>query len=156
MHPDEFQTPFKASFFLEDQSTVPHIGRALRRKGIRCRLVYSGRRFLDAMPERAGKRAAIDYLMAFWGVLHPTVLACGDTWNDLDMIEDPRFLGVIVGNSEDRMHTPIEADPIHLSSLPYAAGVLEGAEAFISGLSQEDVRRSQSCSKTLLKYHDKR
>jgi len=130
LQPGQFQTPLKVSFFLRNRAMVPAIGRALKRCGLECRLVYSGGRFLDALPVRAGKRNAIKHIVKTWGMEDISVLACGDSTNDLDMIRDPRFHGVVVGNSERQMRNLRESKLVHVSKLPYAAGVLEGAETF--------------------------
>lgn len=143
LQPGRFQGGVKVSFFLDDERTVHAFGGELRALGIRARLVYSGGRFLDALPERAGKRNAIEHLLGLWGLERPRVMACGDSLNDLDMIGCPRFLGVIVGNAEDGLGAEICHPPVYESRLPHAAGVLEGAEVFGFWPRGRDVERSR-------------
>jgi sucrose-6F-phosphate phosphohydrolase len=132
--PDEFQSLLKASYFLEDASLLADLERALGAAGARAHVIHSGGIFLDVLPERAGKRGAIEYILAHWGVPASKVMACGDSMNDLDMLRDPQFLGVIVGNGEDELRQVASCessgDSLHESELPFAAGVLEGAEVF--------------------------
>jgi sucrose-6F-phosphate phosphohydrolase len=128
--PDRFQTPLKASFYLEDPSVLEPLQRALDDVDSGARLIYSCEKYLDVVPARAGKRAAIDFLCTAWGIDRGDVLACGDSGNDLDMLAEPRFWGVAVGNAESELQRLIEPETLHKSSLPHAAGVLDGAEVF--------------------------
>jgi sucrose-6F-phosphate phosphohydrolase len=128
--PLELQSPLKASFFSTDKSINREFDKALRIHGLQARMVYSDNRYLDVLPLKAGKRNAVEYVRRLWGVCPSCVLACGDSFNDLDMLEDSRFLGVAVGNSEAGLCEGCAMDSLHKSSLPFAAGVLEGAEVF--------------------------
>ena len=130
-----YQTPWKVSAFLQ-----PHVAnRALRDlqqqlmgRGIRARVIYSGQRYLDVIPARTGKRAALRFLAALWGQDEATkILACGDSANDLDLLSAPETAGVVVGNASDpRLAALALHDDVYVAERPYAAGVLEGAEAF--------------------------
>jgi sucrose-6F-phosphate phosphohydrolase len=128
--PGEFQTLLKASYYLEDAAALPVLEKSLEDVGAGARLIYSCNRYLDIVPARAGKRNAVEFICRRWGADPRYVLVCGDSGNDLDMLQDPQFRGVAVGNSEEEVRCLVKAGPLHESSLPYAAGVLEGAEAF--------------------------
>jgi sucrose-6F-phosphate phosphohydrolase len=129
LQPSEFQGPFKVSFFADDRSTVAQVNRALTSAGVRARVVYSAGRFLDVMPEQAGKLGAVDHLLEVWGVSRANALACGDSGNDLDLFEAEDLPSVIVGNAEPEVREDrIRGDLLHHSRYPFAAGVLEGAK----------------------------
>jgi sucrose-phosphate synthase len=125
--PARFQTPLKASFYLSCGRTLETFRRALDLAGVGGRVVHSGGRFLDVLPRGAGKLCAIRRILDVWGARRATVLTAGDSMNDVDMIADPSFMGVVVGNAEMR---GVLDGTVYESSLPYAAGVLEGAEAW--------------------------
>lgn len=128
--PDEFQSPMKASFYLEDAKVVPRFEELLSRADAGGRVVYSCDRFLDVIPHRAGKRNAVNYLRRRMGILRPNVLVAGDSGNDLDMLSEPGFCSVVVGNAEKELEQIGESPSEYRSTLPHAAGVLEGAEVF--------------------------
>jgi sucrose-6F-phosphate phosphohydrolase len=126
----EFLTEHKLSYYLEDASVAQAIEQELRLNGLAARVVYSCGLFLDVLPARAGKRRAVEFIRQQWGIPQSNVLACGDSGNDLDMLLDPRFQGVAVGNAEKELVAQDETDSFQLAHLPFAAGVLEGTEVF--------------------------
>jgi len=130
LQPEEFQSPYKLSFFVESEGPVRSLQRELREAGLRCRTIFSGGRYLDLIPERAGKLAAIEFITTRWDARGATVLVAGDSLNDRDMLLHPRFFGVIVANADDDLTEAVAGPRLHEASLPFAAGVLEGAEVF--------------------------
>jgi sucrose-6F-phosphate phosphohydrolase len=134
--PDEFQTDLKASFFCEDQSVVQRLRDALDEQGLRARIIWSAGRHLDLLPRAAGKLQAVEFLRRRWQVPRERVLVCGDSGNDRRMLAEPGYLSVVVGNAEPELEDLPDGETFHQADLPYAAGVLEGAEAF--GFWSED------------------
>lgn len=130
LQPVRFQTPYKVSFFVTRPSTALDLRAELDALGVRARVIYSGGRFLDVIPVRAGKRDATRYALRRWALDDPLVLACGDSLNDHDMISWQDSLGVIVGNAEESLRRLGQDPGVYLATLPHAAGVIEGAEAF--------------------------
>lgn len=127
--PDEFQTNLKLSFYLDDEGQLEGLHHALKERGLQFRLIYSGGEFLDLIPARAGKRRAVEFLQRAWQIPRAQVLTAGDSGNDTDMLADPRYQGVAVGNAQEELQD-LHARRLHLADLPHAAGVLEGAEEF--------------------------
>ena len=128
--PERFQSPLKASFYLDAPEVVPVLERALAAQRAGARVIYSCDRYLDLIPAAAGKRNAAEHLRARFHIPQSGVLTAGDSGNDLDMLLDGRFHGVAVGNAEQELRGVVKAEHLHASDLPHAAGVLEGAEAF--------------------------
>jgi sucrose-6F-phosphate phosphohydrolase len=128
--PEEYQTPFKVSFFLDDPEVVSRLAGAISSRGVRARIIYSSNRDLDILPRRAGKHRAVEYVRRLWGVPQERVLTCGDSGNDLDMLADPAFQSVAVGNSEEDIQNLPTVGSLYTAQLPHAAGVLEGAEVY--------------------------
>lgn len=128
----EFQTSSKASYHLASnrQQIAKQLRAALSAAGVYSRVIHSGGRYLDIIPGRAGKRQAVQYILRRWGCEDAKVLTCGDSGNDMDLLEEPEFFGVIVGNSEDpTLQQLAQRDNLYKSRLPFAAGVLEGTVA---------------------------
>lgn len=127
----EFQTPWKASYLVagDPAQVLPRLQAELAASGVKVKLLYSGRQYLDLLPARAGKRGAVAHLSSLWG-RHATILACGDSGNDLDLLADPRVHGVVVGNASDGQLTQTTGPGVYRARLPFAAGVLEGARHY--------------------------
>lgn len=130
LQPPEHQSGVKVSYFLHHEELAPDIEARLRQREVRGKVLFSGGRFLDVIPERAGKAAAVEHLLRRWGLPRSSVLAAGDSGNDLDLLAHPDFLGVAVGNARPELQSAIEDDEsVHMAALPFAQGVLEGGEA---------------------------
>jgi sucrose-6F-phosphate phosphohydrolase len=128
--PAWFQTWAKVSFYVREDDAVRTLRREFRRRGIKARIVASHGLYLDIIPLAAGKRNAVKHLLWLWGMNDAQVLAAGDSGNDRDMLLEPRFQGVAVGNGEKTLRRTCETDPGAVTSTAtYASGVLEGAKA---------------------------
>ncbi len=125
-----FQSSLKASYLVRTKSTVTAFKNKIKELGVSARVVYSQKKYLDVLPERSGKRNAVRFIRHVLGADHCIVLACGDSGNDLDLLWDSNFLGVAVGNAEAKLHAIAPNKTLYGAGLPFAAGVLEGAEAF--------------------------
>jgi sucrose-phosphate synthase len=128
--PEEYQSPRKLSYFVQLTDAVQKLDERLRGERLNCMVIHSGGRFLDLMPLRAGKRAAVEFILRRWKVEDGTILVAGDSLNDRDMLDAPTFCSVIVGNAEDELSEALDGPKLHAAELPFAAGVLEGAEVF--------------------------
>jgi len=128
--PAEFQSPCKASFFSDDSSALPELTGELDSRELRAAMVYSCSRYLDLLPAKAGKGFAVEYLCRLWGIPGSRVLACGDSGNDLDMLLDPRFLGVAVGNADAQLGGITGVKSLYKSDLHFAEGILDGTEVY--------------------------
>lgn len=106
------------------------------------RFIVSGSgewRFVDIVPQRAGKLHALEFVREDLGYHHKHTVACGDSGNDLDML-DGHHHAIIVGNAHEvlkswALQVPRDqkvAAPL-LVNQPRAWGILEGLEAL--GLS---------------------
>jgi sucrose-phosphate synthase len=120
----------KISYYASRAGSIEALRRELEALGIGARMIHSHGRFLDIIPLAAGKALAVKHLLKLWGLEDAQVLACGDSGNDRDMLAEPEFLGVAVGNCGNDLRRICDSVPgIFASSATYASGVLEGAEA---------------------------
>jgi len=138
----EWQSPFKASYFLEeDVDTGPaHIEQRLDELGLRAKVIYSAGRFLDLLPHRSGKGGAVRYLAGQLGM--DEVVVAGDTGNDLDMMRaELGFSCIAVGNATEEL-AAVREPQIYHADAPYAVGIREGLEYYgwlsPQGMSRDD------------------
>jgi hydroxymethylpyrimidine pyrophosphatase-like HAD family hydrolase len=96
-------------------------------------------RFLDLLPVRAGKGAAMHWVRARLGLDLSTVVACGDSMNDLQMLELAPHAIVVSNAVPEIIHWAQQQGQeqrqqnqgghkkiVYVASKPAAAGVLEG------------------------------
>ncbi|MCB9385297.1 MAG: HAD-IIB family hydrolase [Bryobacterales bacterium] len=135
------QTAYKISYYIDPRQAPPvaEIERTLRRKRLRCKVVFSLGQYLDIIPVRASKGLAIRYLANRWGVPMERVLVTGDCGNDIEMLTG-RSLGVVVGNHSDEIDPLREQEDIYFAEAGHAAGILEGVEHydFFGALEKKD------------------
>lgn len=127
--PPDFQTPHKLSYFVSREGIDAKLRDMLAQRGIRARVIHSGGKYLDILPHGAGKKAASSWIRCRLCNGCDRTMACGDSLNDLDILEDPDLDGVTVGNAETDLLRALQEDHVYHARLPYAAGVIEGAEA---------------------------
>lgn len=127
LQPAEEQRRFKVSYYVDPERApaVRDIVRRLRRRDIHANAVYSYHAFLDLLPVRASKGAALRYLADKWGIPIEQVLAAGDSGNDEEMLSG-ETLGVVVGNHSDELERLRGRDRIYFAQAHHALGILEG------------------------------
>lgn len=84
--------------------------------------------FLEFSHPQATKGKALAFLASHFGVKREEVMAVGDSYNDLDMLEYAG-LGVVVANARDEIKE--KAD--YVTSASYGDGVVEALEKFVLG-----------------------
>jgi sucrose-6F-phosphate phosphohydrolase len=130
MQPLEWQSQFKSSYFLETNaaSSLDMLKRRLAEEGLRAKVVYSADRFLDLLPYRSGKGGAVRFLSDELGIAASSVVTCGDTGNDLDMMRpELGFRSIAVGNATPELAS-FSSPSLYHAEGPYAAGIREGLE----------------------------
>ena len=131
MQDEEWQSPFKSSYYLEEkvEERLAEIHERLERAHLRAKVVYSAGQFLDLLPIRSGKGEAVRFVADHCGVTPPNVVTSGDTGNDLDMMRSELgFRSIAVGNSAPELKSFREPHVYHATA-DYAAGIQEGLEA---------------------------
>ncbi len=123
-HPDQFQTPFKASYDVPDEAAYRVARERLATAVLPAKLIFSGGKNLDIIPAGAGKGAVIRFLHRWLGIPGERVVVAGDSGNDVDMFIPP-FRGIIVGNADPDLRAQA-GTAVYQARASYAAGVLEG------------------------------
>src|SRR5690606_16879952 len=101
------------------------IRRHLRRSDVHVNAVASYDAFLDLLPVRASKGAALRWVADKWGIPVDRVLAVGASGSDEEMLTG-ETMGVVVANHSPELERLRGRDRIHFARASYAAGILEG------------------------------
>ena len=88
------------------------------------KVIFSGNKNLDIIPQAAGKGEVIEYLRQQLNISAKQVVVAGDSGNDVDMFIPP-YRGIVVGNADPDLEQ-LKGDHIYHARAFYAAGVLEG------------------------------
>lgn len=122
------QGPFKVSYHAPREA-LPLARAALADAGVAAKLVHSGGAFLDVIPTRASKGAAVRFAAAALGVPLTRVVVAGDTGNDADMLTCGAR-AIVVANHDPELEPVLAGADVYRARGRHAAGVLEGLEAF--------------------------
>jgi sucrose-6F-phosphate phosphohydrolase len=131
MQDEEWQSPFKSSYYLEEnvETRLAEIQQRLEDGGIRAKVVYSAGKFLDLLPAHSGKGEAVRFVAQKLDLAPENVITSGDTGNDLDMMRvELGFRAIAVGNAADELKR-FQAPHVYHAQKFYAAGIIEGLEA---------------------------
>jgi sucrose-6F-phosphate phosphohydrolase len=123
------QRDYKISYFYKGYQVV--VDEIRNRLGSNYDVVYSGNLYLDVLPSGINKGTAIEFLFNFWQLPKTSVIACGDSENDISMLE--RYKAIIVGNATQELlkwYGNDENPEIYVAKDPYANGLIEGLSHF--------------------------
>ncbi|MGE0370315.1 MAG: HAD-IIB family hydrolase [Gammaproteobacteria bacterium] len=131
MQPKEEQRQYKISYYIDPQRAPGprELVRHLRRLDIHVNVIYSHQAFLDLLPVRASKGAAVRYFADKWGIPFNHILAAGDSGNDEEMLSGAT-LGVVVGNHSAELERLRGHDRVYFANGRHAWGILEGIEHY--------------------------
>ena len=143
--PPSTQREFKASYFLpgadaaegltgrSGRTVVRQAVERLTQAGLRVSVIPSADKFLDVLPARASKGAAVSWLLDRTGAATGSVIVAGDSGNDREMLsgthDGRRLKAVVVGNHEPELADFAGSSHVYVAKATFAAGVLEGIDA---------------------------
>jgi sucrose-phosphate synthase len=120
------QGPYKVSFYIDPGTfREERLVAALKEAGLKATIVLSQDKFLDLLPERASKGAAILYLCERYAMPLSRTIVFGDSGNDCDMLL-ATGQGVVVKNHAPELDALKCESQIFFSDHVGAAGVLDG------------------------------
>ncbi len=127
LQPASEQRRFKISYFIDPDRAPPlrDIVRQLRRSDVHVNAVMSYDAFLDLLPVRASKGAALRWVADKWGIPIDRVLAAGDSGSDEEMLTG-ETMGVVVANHSPELEKLRGRERIHFARASHACGILEG------------------------------
>ncbi|HET6895575.1 MAG TPA: HAD-IIB family hydrolase [Candidatus Baltobacteraceae bacterium] len=134
---------YKLSYFAHP-SAVSAVRAALQAASIDANIVHSHGDMLDVLPRGIDKGAAVAWLAKHLGIALENVMTCGNTANDVAMLELP-CAGVIVGGCDEELLARADSLPqTYVAREPCAAGIIEGLRAF-GWLNESDWRTTSRC-----------
>ncbi|WP_199246225.1 sucrose-phosphate phosphatase [[Phormidium] sp. ETS-05] len=134
--PESEQRPFKLSYYISPDLAahiLPQVESRLHQQGLRVKLVYSGSQDLDFLPQNGNKGLAMQFLGKRWGIPPESIVACGDSGNDIALFAVGSERGIIVGNAKSELrqwYVENRKPEIYLAKANYARGILEGLKYF--------------------------
>ncbi len=122
----DVQRPYKISYHMTpDKDRLAMIHNLLTRNRCHYKLIYSHKKYLDILPARASKGKAIRYISRKWKIPLKSILVCGDSGNDEEMLKgEPK--AVVVGNYSPELEPLKSSRNIYFANEAYARGMLEG------------------------------
>lgn len=123
-HPEEFQTRYKASYDAPDPASFLQVKQQLAAANLDAKIIYSGAKNLDIIPQNAGKGTAVSFLHQWLNIAPERVVVAGDSGNDIEMFRPP-YKGIVVGNADAQLKA-LQGEGIYQATKHHAAGVLEG------------------------------
>eukprot|EP00899_Mesostigma_viride_P029311 jgi/Mesvir1/9565/Mv12745-RA.1 len=142
---DGDQSAFKCSFLLRDHrvaAVMERVRSELASKGLQATIVSSGEgpwRYFDVVSLAGGKKNAMEYVRSKCGVDKARTVACGDSGNDILMLEGGAedCLGLVVGNAQEQLDRWYHQQPDSIKGkrliktrAAMAHGILEGLATF--------------------------
>jgi sucrose-6-phosphatase len=130
------QRPFKISYHLSPNvaaAVIIQLQQLMEQEGLDVELIYSGNKDLDIIPQGGNKGKAVQFLRLQWEIDPVNTVVCGDSGNDISLLQYDIERGIIVGNARSELrlwHQLNPADYHYLAVADCAAGILEGLKYF--------------------------
>jgi len=130
------QGRFKVSFHLSSnlaKTTIQDLEKKLNNVPLKVKLIYSGSRDLDIIPQQADKGLAVQFLQKKWQISDFKTVVCGDSGNDIALFDTGKSRGILVGNAQAELrewYKNNKTDYRYFASQDYAAGIREGLKYF--------------------------
>lgn len=133
-HPDELQTPFKASYAVPE-ADWERAAKAVSAAGLPARIIRSGSSDFDVLPPDAGKGAATVYLARKLGTPKNRLIVAGDSANDLQMFAVARR-GIVVGNARPELRIAVDPGRVCFARHRFADALIEGLQYWTVPIQQ--------------------
>jgi len=113
----------------ERRPTTEEIRRRLRKRGVQAHVVRSYGVFVDILPVRASKGAALRHFTLKWDIPPERCLVAGNAGGDEDMLRGAA-LGVVVANHTKELDALRGAPRVYFAERAHAWGVLDALEHY--------------------------
>lgn len=121
----------RCSYYVTEAKPVEDFKNKLAASGIPHKLIFSGGKDVDVVPEESGKGRALQYLLDKYEVQDAKLLVAGDSGNDLEMLT-LGFPSVIVGNAQPELLESEMHPRIFRAKKGFAGGIHEAWTHFHS------------------------
>ncbi len=116
-----YDKKFVVSYYTDNDSVVEKVSKKLADYDVK--VVNTGKRFLDIIPESAGKGNSARYV---GDKMKLPIICCGDSENDEEMLKKSDY-GILVGNAPVHLKKELSKNSkIHIAESFHAMGVIEG------------------------------
>ncbi|NLA93343.1 MAG: HAD-IIB family hydrolase [Spirochaetales bacterium] len=127
--PGESRVSYYIDYDVKNERLVEKIREILDSNELAYHLIYSHGHYIDIIPYRASKGAAVDHVIGRWNLNPQQVVTAGDSANDFEMFTR-EINGIIVANYEEALEPFQGQKHLFFSPSPYARGLLEGLRHF--------------------------
>jgi sucrose-phosphate synthase len=93
------------------------------------KLIISHEKYLDILPYRASKGAAVKYIAWKWQLENNQIITAGDSGNDSDMLTKP-FKAIVVANHEESLNSLKKDKNVYFTKEKHAKGVIEALKHY--------------------------
>ena len=128
------QWRFKLSYYVDEtfnDDRVADLYKFLDDRKLHARIAITDNKFLDLLPQRAGKGNAVKYLSYKWKIPLNQIITAGNGGNDIDMLT-VKTKSIVVANHSPELADLQGAKSIYFSKAPLSRGVMEGIEHYLS------------------------
>ena len=127
---EEAQNPFKISYYYDEEKyDHDQLIQVLGSGWYKINIIPSHGKYIDFIPKRASKGNAIKFLCRKWSIPLSSVIAAGDSGNDLDMFRGA-VKGIIVGNRSLELAGYETTKSIYVAKNAASSGILEGLKHY--------------------------
>ncbi|AFZ43562.1 sucrose phosphatase [Halothece sp. PCC 7418] len=136
LQPESEQGQFKISFHLSADTAkqnIEQLENRLKENGLEIKLIYSGSKDLDLIPQQADKGLAVNFLQNKWDFNDLKTVVCGDSGNDIALFSTGQPHGILVGNAQIELREWYQNNQTnyrYFADQNYAAGIQEGLQYF--------------------------
>ncbi len=127
--PGESRVSYYIDYDVKNDLLVEKIREILDQNGLAYHLIYSHGHYIDIIPYRASKGAAVDHVIARWNLDPEQVVTAGDSANDLEMFTRD-IKGIVVANYEEALAPLKGQEHLFFSPSPFTRGLIEGLHHF--------------------------
>lgn len=121
LQPQPYDKKFVVPYYSDNDSVVKKVKKKIA--DYDAKAIHTQKRFLDIIPERAGKGNAARYVGE---KVKLPIICCGDSENDEEMLKKSDY-GILVGNAPVHLKKELSKNSkIHVSESFHALGVIEG------------------------------
>ncbi len=127
--PGESRVSYYIDYDVKNDLLVEKIREILDQNDLAYHLIYSHGHYIDIIPYRASKGAAVDHVIGRWNLDPQQVVTAGDSANDLEMFTRD-IKGIVVANFEEALAPLQGQEHLFFSPSPYTRGLIEGLRHF--------------------------
>jgi sucrose-phosphate synthase len=123
---------FKLSYYIDPELApdFEEITSLLRQNDQTVNAVISFGQYLDIIPIRASKGAALRWFAEAWNIPLEQILAAGGSGTDEDMMRGNTLAVVVANRHEEELSALTDIDNIYLAKKAYAAGIMEAVDHY--------------------------